>query len=105
MSAVTSLTFESIQRDPAFLKLARTRAVLRWSLSILTFVVFFGFVLSIAFGRQLFSIKLGDSIIPLGFLCAGGLGAFVIVVTGLYVWVANTVFGPLTEGLVTEDRP
>jgi uncharacterized membrane protein (DUF485 family) len=105
MESLTDTTARIIVTNPRFIALRRARARLRWGLSALTIAVFFAFVLLIVFGRPLLAITFGDGLAPLGLYLATGMLLFVVVVTGIYVSRAATLFGRMNDELVREIAP
>ena len=67
----------------------------KWSVSLsmtgLMLVIYFGFILLLAFGRQVLAQKVG-LYIPLGIPVGLGVIVSACVLTGLYVRWANTVY-------------
>lgn len=97
---------ERIKNDPAFHELVRKRNTLAIFLSILMLLIYFGFILIIAFKAQIGNI-LGQPLAP-GMVTTIGIpvGVAVIVsafiLTGIYVARANTAFDALTQQI--KDR-
>lgn len=102
MDASTEAGARIVANHPRFLALARSRARVRWGLSALTVMVFFGFVLMIGFGAGMFATKLGDGLMPLGFYLAINMILFVVAVTGLYTRLGARLYGQMTDELVKE---
>jgi uncharacterized membrane protein (DUF485 family) len=88
--------------NPLFRELASARAKLRWSLSIVTFIMFFGFVGLISTAKGALGTPVLGSAIPLGLLLALAMIAAVVVLTGLYVQRSNSRFDALTRTLRRE---
>ncbi len=89
---------EAIQRDPDYQELVRRRSSFGWTLSLIMLVIYFGFILLVAYNKPL----MGSLLMPglsLGIL----LGALVIVVTWLLTWVyvrwANRVYDVRLDAL------
>jgi len=92
-----------IQQNPKYLALASRRSKLAWTLSAIVCVIFYGFILMIAFTPDILTAPIAaGSVIPVGL----PLGVAVIVVccvlTGVYVYEANQVFDPMFEEIVKE---
>ena len=102
MESLTDTTARLIVRNPRFVALARARARVRWGLTLLTILVFFGFVLMIVFGRPMLAARVGDGLAPLGIYLAVGMLFFVPLVTGVYVQRAGRLFGRMNDELVEE---
>lgn len=93
---------ERIAADPNYQKLKQTRSRFGWTLTIAMLVVYYGYILLIAFDKSLLSTRIGDGAmtwgIPLGF----GVIIFTLVVTGIYVRRANGEFDALTDRVKQE---
>ena len=91
-----------ILSDPAFKELVGARAKLRWTLSAITLVMFFGFILLISMARGALGATIAGSAIPVGLGLAFGMIVVVVVLTGIYVIKSNSRFDPLTRTLNRE---
>lgn len=91
-----------ILADAAFKELVSGRARLRWSLSFLTLVMFFGFIALISTGRAALGASVAGSALPLGFALALAMVAAVIIFTGIYVQRSNTRFDELARTINRE---
>jgi uncharacterized membrane protein (DUF485 family) len=89
----------AILDDPAFKELALARARLRWSLSIVTLIMFFGFIALISTAKAVLSTTIGGSAIPLGLVLALSMVVLVVVLTGIYVQRSNSRFDELAHSL------
>lgn len=93
---------EQILRNPKFQELVRRRSSFAWTLAAVMLVIYLSFILAVAFARDLMATKLGGGVTSLGIL----LGLLVILsaflLTGIYVWRANTEFDDLTSDLQKE---
>ena len=91
-----------ILANPMFRELASARARLRWGLSIVTLVMFFGFIGLISTARSALGTSFVGSAIPLGILLALTMIVLVVVLTGIYVQRSNSRFDQLTRALNEE---
>jgi uncharacterized membrane protein (DUF485 family) len=91
-----------ILADPSFRELASARARLRWSLSIVTLVMFFGFIAVISTARDTLGASVAGSALPLGLVLALAMIAIVVTLTGIYVQRSNSRFDELTLALKRE---
>jgi uncharacterized membrane protein (DUF485 family) len=91
-----------ILANPSFRELASARAKLRWSLSIVTLIMFFGFIGLISTAKGALGAHVAGSAVPLGLLLALTMIAVVVVLTGLYVHRRNSRFDELTQDLKRE---
>jgi uncharacterized membrane protein (DUF485 family) len=91
-----------ILANPAFRELVSARAKLRWSLAIVTLVMFFGFITLISTSKGALGATVTESEIPLGRLIALAMIAIVVILTGIYVQQSNTRFDELSRTLNRE---
>jgi uncharacterized membrane protein (DUF485 family) len=88
--------------DPRFRNLASARATLRWSLSIVTLIMFFGFITLISTAKSALGVAVAGSSIPLGLLLAMSMIVAVVSLTGFYVHRSNSRFDELARVLNRE---
>ncbi|MDP3675443.1 MAG: DUF485 domain-containing protein [Novosphingobium sp.] len=93
----------SLLKSPRFQTLVRARARLAWVLTAVMLIIFFGFILLVAFARGF----LGQPVASGWTMTLGipiGLGVIVsgIVLTAIYVRRANTRFDRLTREIREE---
>ena len=91
-----------ILADPAFRELASARARLRWGLSIITLVMFFGFIALISIAKDALGTMIPGSAIPLGLLLVLVVIGLVVVLTGIYVLRSNSRFDDLARAVKQE---
>jgi uncharacterized membrane protein (DUF485 family) len=99
------MTQDEIKRllsDSTFKQLASERSKLRWSLSLLVLVMFFGFIALISAARGALGVPIAGSEIPLGLALALAMIVFVVLLTAFYVQRSNARFDPLTRELNRE---
>ena len=104
MAATTS----QIENNPKFKELVAARKSLGWALSAVMLAIYFGFILLVAYNKDLGNI-LGHPIaagsvttvgIPVGLAVI--ISAFVL--TGIYVSKANAKYDALTREIVEESK-
>lgn len=94
---------EAIKKHPLYGELVATRKRFAWILTIIMLAIYYGFILVIAFAKQVLAAPLAAGMtmtvgIPVGVLII--LSAFVL--TGIYVARANGQFDRLTK-TIKED--
>jgi uncharacterized membrane protein (DUF485 family) len=89
-------------RSPRFQELVRQRTKFAWTLSIVMLVIYFGFILLVAFAKPLLATKIGDGVTSLGIILGLGVILSAFVLTGIYVQRANSRFDELTRHLTRE---
>jgi len=66
-------------------------------------VIYFGFVLLVAFAPDLLTRPISaTSVIPVGMLVGVGVIVASVVLTGIYVYRANSTFDPLIQEIIQE---
>jgi uncharacterized membrane protein (DUF485 family) len=91
-------TIDKIKASSEFQELASERSKLAWTLTGAMLVVYFAFILTIAFSKETLGAKLFDGqLMTLGVPVGVGIILFAFALTGIYVRKANTRFDALTE--------
>ena len=93
-----------IAANPKYQQLKSTRSSYSIIMTILMMVVYYGYILLIAFDKEFLASKLGTGMttsigIPMGV----GVIVFTIILTNIYVRRANTEFDELAEQIVKEE--
>ena len=91
-----------ILQNPRFQALVRQRANFAWALTIVMLVIYFGFILLVAFAKPLLATKIGIGVTSIGIVLGLGVIVSAFVLTGIYVWRANSRFDELTRNLTKE---
>jgi uncharacterized membrane protein (DUF485 family) len=93
-----------IQNNPKYHRLVKERDTLAWTLSALVMVIYFGFVLLVAFAPGFLTQPISStSVIPVGMLVGVGVILASVILTGIYVYRANSTFDPLIDEIVRES--
>ena len=91
---------EKIKQDPNYRELVRQRSLLGWTLSLIMLVIYFGFILLVAYAPKFLGTPLGSGVMTIGI----PIGLFVIVsafvLTGIYVSKANSKYDTLIRRIV-----
>jgi uncharacterized membrane protein (DUF485 family) len=88
---------ERIVADPNYQELKRQRSSFGWTLTIAMLVVYYGFILLIAFKKDLLAARIGEGVMTWGIPIGFGVIIFTILITGIYVRRANGEFDQLSE--------
>jgi uncharacterized membrane protein (DUF485 family) len=92
-----------IHRDPRYIDLVQRRSRLAWTLSAIVCVIFYGFILLIAFAPGFLTSPIAEgSVIPIGLPMGVGVIVVCCLLTGVYVYEANQKFDPLFKTIVHE---
>ena len=88
---------ERAENDPEFKTLVAARSRLGWILTTIMMIIYFGFILMIAFAPAHLGQPIGAGVTTIGI----PIGIFVIasafLLTGIYVWRANSTFDPISK--------
>ena len=89
---------EKIKNDPNFIELTTKRSSFAWKLTVAMLVVYFAFILTIAFNPSALGTPLGsDTVTTVGIPVGIAVIIIAFVLTGIYVKRANTEFDDLTR--------
>lgn len=96
---------DRIKNDPDFLQLTRVRSKFAWTLTIVMLVIYFGFVLVIAFDPSLLGTPLSEgSVTTVGIPVGVGVIISAFILTGIYVRRANGEFDELTAKIKAKAK-
>jgi uncharacterized membrane protein (DUF485 family) len=88
-----------IQGDPNYQALVKERTSFGWTMSIITLVLYFGYITIVAFAPGLIATKISGDI-TVGIILGAGLIVLSILLTGIYVARANSRHDDLTRAIV-----
>ena len=95
---------QRILNNPKFQELVAKRSAFAWTLSIAMLVIYFGFILLVAFGKAFLGTPIGSGVTTWGI----PIGVFTIVsafiLTGIYVYRANGEFDELNRQILEESK-
>ena len=93
-----------IINNPKFQQLVATRSKFAWTLSAVMLLIYFGFILLVAFGKGFLGTPIAGGVTTWGI----PVGLFVIVsafiLTGIYVYRANGEFDELNRQILEESK-
>ena len=87
---------------PAYQRLRSRRTRFGWTLTALMLLVYYGFVLLVAFDKPLLAQRLGDGVMTLGIPLGFGVIVFTVAITAFYVQRANAEFDTLSDAIRKE---
>jgi uncharacterized membrane protein (DUF485 family) len=99
---MTQETIQKIKNNPKYKQLTKSRNLFAWTLSIIMLVVYYAFILVLAFEPQILGTKLGDSVITVGIPVGLAIIVIAFVLSGVYVNKANGEFDRLTREIKEE---
>ncbi|MGZ5184010.1 MAG: DUF485 domain-containing protein [Caldimonas sp.] len=85
-----------IASNPKYQELKAKRTRFGWTLTWAMMVVYYGFILLVAFGKGFLSQRIGDGVMTIGMPIGFGVIVFTVVITAIYVRRANSEFDDLT---------
>jgi uncharacterized membrane protein (DUF485 family) len=93
---------QRIQSNQKYQKLVAVRTSYGWTLTMLMMIVYYGFILLVAFNKELLSAKMGSGVMTWGMPIGLFVIIFTVIITGLYVRRANKEFDDLTAAIHEE---
>lgn len=95
---------DRVKNHPNFATLVQRRRSFSWMLAAVMLVIYFGFILLLAYGKPLLAASIGGSIISWGMPIGLGVILAAFVLTGVYVKRANTEFDSLIRKIVEDTQ-
>ena len=99
---MTTALEDRILVDPNYQLLKTKRTRLGWTLTWAMMVVYYGFILLVAFRKDVLATPIGGSVITWGIPIGFGVILFTIAITAYYVQRANSEFDDLSEKVKRE---
>lgn len=93
---------QRISTHPKYQELKRKRTRFGWTLTALMLIVYYGFVLLVAFDKPLLAQRMGDGVMTLGMPIGFGVILFTIAITAYYVNRANAEFDTLSDAVAKD---
>lgn len=94
--------YTRIHDHPKFKELVATRNSFAWTLAIIMLVIYYGFVVLVAFGKGFLATKLGTGVTTIGIPIALGVIISAFVLTAIYVARANGRFDQMSADLTRD---
>jgi uncharacterized membrane protein (DUF485 family) len=91
-----------MSEHPKFQELVRRRSRFAWTLSWIMLLIYQGFILLVAFAKGFLATPIGDGVITIGIPTGLGVIISAFLLTGIYVWVANSRFDEINRELIKE---
>jgi uncharacterized membrane protein (DUF485 family) len=82
-----------------FKTLVRERSSFGWTLTAIMLVIYYGFILLVAFGKGFLATKIGGGVTTVGMVIALLVILSAVVLTGIYTFRANSRYDDLAEQL------
>lgn len=91
-----------IETNPHYIQLVKDRTRFGWLLTGAMLVVYYGFILLIAFNKEALSTPIGGGVTTTGIPVGLFVIVFTVLVTGIYVRRANQRYDALTAAIHRE---
>lgn len=92
-----------IVANPKYDRLVKTRSHYSIAMTILIMVIYYGYILLIAFDKEFLARKLGEGMVTsIGIPMGVGVIILTILITNIYVRRANSEFDDLTNEVINE---
>jgi uncharacterized membrane protein (DUF485 family) len=88
---------QRIASHPKYAELKAKRSSFGWMLTAMMMIVYYGFIVLVAFNKPFLLEKLGDGVMTVGMPVGLGVILFTVLITVIYVRRANSEFDALTE--------
>ncbi len=95
---------DRVSKNPKFLEFVAMRSRYGIIMSIISAAAYYGFILLVAFDKQLLATKIGSGVMTLGVPLGVGVIVFTIILTWIYVRRANTEFDAINESIIKEAQ-
>ena len=89
-----------VARDPNYRELKSKRTRMGWWLTLAMMLVYYGFILLVAFDKSFLATRIGAGVTTIGMPIGLGVIIFTVLITAIYVRRANREFDALTEKIV-----
>jgi uncharacterized membrane protein (DUF485 family) len=93
---------QRIKANPKYQRLVKIRSAYGWRFTWMMLVVYYGYILLIAFDKELLAKKIGNGVMTWGIPLGLFVILFTLVITGIYVRRANREFDALTAEIRRE---
>ena len=93
---------DRIRANPKYQELVSKRNSYGWIMTALMMIVYYGYILLVAFNKEFLAQKTGAGVTSLGIPIGVGVILFTIIITAIYVRRANTEFDAMKDDIVKE---
>jgi len=94
---MTKEEVERIKNNPKYQELTSKRSGFAWKLSAIMLLVYYAFILTIAFSPETLGTKIGDGVMTIGIPIGVAIIFISFILAGVYVNRANGEFDTLTQ--------
>ena len=93
-----------IEQDSNYQELVRRRSSLGWMLSLIMLVIYFGFILLVAYAPKFLGTTIGTGVTTIGIPIGLAVIVLAFALTGIYVSKANSSYDVLIRKIVEGNR-
>ncbi|MDD2988474.1 MAG: DUF485 domain-containing protein [Zoogloea sp.] len=93
---------DRIRANPKYQELVSKRNSYGWIMTALMMIVYYGYILLVAFDKEFLAQKTGAGVMSIGIPIGVGVILFTIIITGIYIRRANTEFDDLKAQVIKE---
>lgn len=90
---------QRVVSNPQYQELKRKRSSFGWTLTWAMMIVYYGFIMLVAFNKEFLSQKLGAGVMTIGVPLGFGVIVFTVIITIIYVKRANSEYDDLTAAI------
>ncbi|HEO98917.1 MAG: DUF485 domain-containing protein [Campylobacterales bacterium] len=101
---MTQEQVEQVKNNPKYQELVSKRSAFAWMLSIIMLVIYYAFIMLIAFKPELLGMKTGEGVMTIGIPIGIAIIVISFVLTGIYARRANGEFDALSQQIKDELR-
>ena len=101
---MTKEQVEQVKNNPKYQELVSKRSKFAWTLSITMLVIYYAFIMIIAFEPALLGVKTGSGVMTVGIPVGIAIIFISFILAGIYVRRANGEFDALTREVREELR-
>jgi uncharacterized membrane protein (DUF485 family) len=95
---------ERVKNNPDFEKLVKKRSSFAWKLSILMLVMYYAFIMLIAFSPSTLGASMSGGVTTIGIPIGIAIILISFVLTGVYTKRANTEFDDMNKKIIEDAR-
>ena len=96
--------YDRVRANPKFTELVQKRSSFAWKLTIIMLVVYYAFILVIAFSPATLGQTIGSGVTTIGIPIGFGIIILSFILTGIYIQRANGEFDDLNNQIKEEAR-
>jgi uncharacterized membrane protein (DUF485 family) len=90
---------QRVINNPQYQELKAKRSSFGWTLTWAMMIVYYGFIMLVAFNKEFLSQRLGAGVMTIGVPIGFGVIVFTVIITVIYVKRANSEYDDLTAAI------